>query len=188
MLSQKTPRPYRKADPRVVRYERTQQSGDYAAERLLPFLLALFLTMMMQLPIGDGTGNVPVPHLTLMLVYYWSIHRPELLPVPAVAVIGLFQDLLWGGPPGLNMIVLLVARVILSNQQALFVRQSFGVGWAGFVPVVFLAMGLTWLIVCLYYGMLVSMLPLVGYGLVTLAAYPLLGWLFGRFDRFLKPD
>ncbi len=153
---------------------------------MVPALLALVLATLTKLPLGDGTGGVPMPHLTLMLVYYWSIHRPELLPMPVVVGIGLYQDLIWGGPPGLNMLVLLIAQVILSNQQSLFTRRDFIVGWMGFVPVTVLAMGLSWIVASLYYGVIAPGYPLLTHGLTTLAAYPLLGWLFGRVDRVLK--
>ncbi len=152
----------------------------------VPALLALLLATLTKLPLGDGTGSVPMAHLTLILVYYWSIHRPEFLPLPVVAAIGLYQDLVWGGPPGLNMLVLLIAQVVLSNQQSLFTRRDFIVGWIGFVPVTILAMGLSWLVASLYYGVAMPGFSLLTHGLITLAAYPLLGWLFGRIDRALK--
>ena len=151
-----------------------------------PAVMAAVLILIMHLPYGDASGGVPLPHMALIVVYYWSIHRPDFLPIALVAAIGFFLDMLSGGPPGLNMLVLLIAQIVLSNQQVLFVRQSFAVGWLGFVPITALAMLLSWIIASLYYGDLLSAMPVIAQGLVTLAAYPLFGWIFGWIDKMIK--
>src|SRR3546814_2837019 len=46
------------------------------------------------LPILRIAGLSPiVPALALIGVFFWSVHRPDLMPIWAVFVIGLFQDL-----------------------------------------------------------------------------------------------
>ncbi|WP_281301942.1 MULTISPECIES: rod shape-determining protein MreD [unclassified Iodidimonas] len=168
--------------------ERTGGFGLALLRSFGPAVIAAVLIIIMHLPYGDASGGVPLPHMALIVVYYWSIHRPDLLPIGLVAAIGFFLDMLSGGPPGLNMLVLMIAQIVLSNQQALFVRQSFAVGWLGFVPVMFLAMLLSWIIASLYYGVNLSAMPVIAQGLVTLAAYPLFGWIFGWFDKMIKAD
>lgn len=150
-----------------------------------PMLLGVVLALCSLMPLGDATGSLPAPHLTLVHVYYWSIHRPQLVPPLAVAVLGLFQDLLWGGPPGLNMLVLLAAQSVLSNQQALFTRRSFAVGWGAFITVAAIAAAVSWIVGSLYYDGQAALRPLVEQALLTIAVYPLLGWVFGRIDRIL---
>lgn len=155
-------------------------------ENTAPMALAFLLAILTQLPFGDGGGNVPAPHLTLMLVYYWSLHRPDCVPPIAVAALGLFQDLLWGGPPGLNMLVLLIVQIVLSNQQAVFTRQSFLVGWVGFLPVLAIVMPVSYAIASLYHMTLLPAGPLLGHAALSFAAYPLAGWLFGKIEHMLK--
>ncbi|GAB4130469.1 MAG: rod shape-determining protein MreD [Rhodothalassiaceae bacterium] len=151
----------------------------------VPVALGFLLAILTQLPFGDGSGNVPVPHVSLMLVFYWTIHRPECVPMPAVAALGLFQDLLWGGPVGLSMLVLLGVRVALADQQPVFARQSFLVGWAAFLPVLVLAMAASYVIAALYYLSPPRPGPLLAHMAATFAAYPLAGWLFGRIEHML---
>jgi len=158
------------------------RSGTKAA---MPMTLGVILALCSLLPLGNATASLPVPHFTLILVYYWSIHRPSLVPPLGVAALGLFQDLLWGGPPGLNMLVLLTAQSVLSNQQALFTRRSFAVGWAAFVSVAAIATAVSWIVASLYYQGEAAVRPLVEQALLTIAAYPVLGWIFGRIDRLL---
>lgn len=150
-----------------------------------PVLLGVVLAFAGMLPIGSATAAIPAPHFTLIHVHYWSIHRPHLVPLPAVAGIGLLQDLVWGGPPGLNMLVLLTAQAVLSNQQALFTRRSFTVGWMAFIVVVAIAAAVSWSIASLYYDGEAALRPVIEQALLTIAAYPPVGWIFGRIDRLL---
>jgi len=39
--------------------------------------------------------------LALAAIYFWALVRPDLMPPRAVLIIGLLEDLLSGGPPGL---------------------------------------------------------------------------------------
>jgi len=152
-----------------------------------PFMLAAALLLISAAPLGQAQAALPTPHFTLILVYYWSIHRPELAPLPAVAALGLLQDLLWAQPPGLTALILLLVHTVLSNQQAFFARRSFLVGWAAFLPVA-LASGLAvWALSCAYEGRLLSPTPAVAQSMVTLLAFPLLGWCLGRLDRYIGP-
>ncbi|RMD90638.1 MAG: rod shape-determining protein MreD, partial [Alphaproteobacteria bacterium] len=108
----------------------TLKATGRALRAAAPLALATALVILTQIPIGSATAAVPAPNWPLMLVFYFSIHRPRLVPPAGVALVGLFQDFLWGGPPGLNMLLLLLAQMVLSNQQAHFVRLPFLFGWA----------------------------------------------------------
>jgi len=110
---------------------------------------------------------------------------PHLVPPLAVAGLGLLQDLMWGGPPGLNMLVLLSAQAVLTNQQALFTRRSFTLGWAAFMAVMAFTATVSWAIASLYYEGEAALRPLIEQALLTIAAYPPVGWIFGRIDRLL---
>ncbi len=151
----------------------------------VPLTLAFLLAILTQIPLGSASAGTPAPNWTLMLVFYFSIHRPSLVPPVAVALVGLFQDFLWGGPPGLNLLILLIAQMVLSDQQAFFVRRSFLVGWLGFVTVAAIAMALSWLAGSLYYGEFLGLRPLAVQTASSVVAYPVAGWVFGRIDGML---
>lgn len=166
-----------------MRGERATATG--LAKAATPIALALLLAVATLLPVGDAVAAIAAPHAVLVLVWYWSIHRPELLPLPALAAAGLFQDLLWGGPPGLNMLILLAVRIVLADQQTIFRNLTFAAGWAGFAAVAGLAAALSWAAGSLYYAEAMPVRPMLAQGSLTVAVYPLLGWLFGRIDRRL---
>ena len=64
------------------------------------------------------------PNFALMAVYYWALHRPSLLPIGAVFLIGLLQDFLSGGFIGQNAAILLVVYIIAVSQARFFYGKS----------------------------------------------------------------
>ncbi|RMD90941.1 MAG: hypothetical protein D6807_00770 [Alphaproteobacteria bacterium] len=84
------------------------------------------------------------------------------------------------------MLLLLLAQMVLSNQQAHFVRLPFLFGWAAFLLVAGIAMILSWIVASLYYGQVMSGAPLLLQALLTVGAYPVAGWVFGRLDAVLE--
>ena len=56
-----------------------------------------------------------VPALALVAVYYWAVHRPSLMPAWVVFLIGLFQDLLSGGPVGVGILSLLLVFALVES-------------------------------------------------------------------------
>ena len=65
---------------------------DRGLRGLCPFVLTIGLVLVSVLPIlAPGTGPI-TPALTLMAVYFWSVHRPDLLPIAATFVVGVVQE------------------------------------------------------------------------------------------------
>src|SRR6185312_3601712 len=68
---------------------------------MMPLLLAIGLVLLVNLPVSLTGRLLPAPVLALAAVYYWVLVRPDLMPPPAVFIVGLLEDVLSGGPPGL---------------------------------------------------------------------------------------
>ena len=149
----------------------------------VPLLLTLGLVMatVVSSPIPD---LAPVtPSLSVMAVYYWSIYRPDLLPAAAVFLIGLMQDILSGGPPGMMALVLLLVHGVVVSQRQVFVGKSFLVGWWGFAIVAIGAAGLSWLVASAWFGVFLRPRPVAYQAALTIALYPLVAWLFRRLHQ-----
>src|SRR3546814_21027658 len=66
-----------------------------------------------------------MPAFALMAVYYWAVVRPNMFPVYAVFLIGLFTDLLSAGPIGLWCFVYVVTYAIVLTQRFLANNAPF---------------------------------------------------------------
>src|SRR5271169_3828826 len=87
---------------------------------LLPVLMSLFLVVLVNLPLSVTGGLVPAPLLALAPVYFWSLVRPDLMPPLAALGIGLFEDLLSGGAPGVWAGGFLAAYALADRQRDSF--------------------------------------------------------------------
>ncbi|MFK7840120.1 MAG: rod shape-determining protein MreD [Bdellovibrionales bacterium] len=86
-----------------------------------------------------------VPFLT-MIVFYWSIHRPSIIPTFAAFILGLLLDILSGAPLGFNAMILLFLQWAMTDQRAFLSAQSFPMIWLIFSLVQTAIMILQWFV------------------------------------------
>jgi rod shape-determining protein MreD len=160
---------------------------DLLARNLLPAALTLLMLIIgstpLQIPYFQPVGQ----GLVMISVYYWAIHRPGLLPAPAVFAIGLIGDLMGAAPLGLGTLILLLVYAVACSQRRLFHGQPFLVVWWGFMVIAAGAMALGWVLASILAGAAIKLQPVIFAYLMTLALYPALADLFARAQRaFLR--
>ncbi len=158
---------------------------DIIARSLSPLAITLLLIMLGMIPLQIPNIAPVIPALALIAVYYWAVHRPELMTVWAIFLIGLFHDLLSGGHIGVGILALLLVHIIVDTQRRIFARSSFQALWVLFAPVAAAAMYLMWLLNCLMQGEFLEVGPVLFQYLTTVAAYPCLAWLFAQAQKVL---
>ena len=160
---------------------------DGTALNLAPFAFTVLLIMVSMVPLRIPNLAPVMPALGLIAVYFWLVHRPDLMPAWVVFVIGLVQDLLSGGALGVGVFVLLVVYATLAGQRGFFTRSSFFLIWLTFLPVAAGAFMLTWLFNSLIADTALDPGPALFQYLTTVAFYPCVAWVFLRAQRaFLK--
>lgn len=70
--------------------------------------------------------------LLLMVIYFWSIYRPTILPVWLVFIMGGLVDILVMTPLGFNMVILLIVQRFVISQRRFLMAQPFMLLWLGF--------------------------------------------------------
>lgn len=159
------------------------QRIDRAGRNLAPIAVTVFLVLVGMVPLRLPLYAPVAPALALMAVYYWSIHRPDLLRPSAVFLIGLLQDLLSGSPLGLNALVLLAVHWVVLNQRRYFLTGTFALMWFGFGLVVLGAAFLQWAAHSSLNATLLRFDTALGQAMLTLALFPMFAWLFVRIHR-----
>ena len=154
----------------------------------VPALAALVAVVLAVMPVGIPRFAEVTPFLALIVVFYWSVYRPDLLPVWAVFLLGLCQDLLTGAPTGLAALVLVLVHGLAVSQRRVLLGQTFAVEWAGFLLAASGAAVLAWLLSSLWHTALVAPMPFAIQALVTVALYPLGAWLLAQAARYARPD
>jgi len=150
---------------------------------LTPAFLAAFAVALANLPVSFTNGILPPPLLGLAVVYFWTLLRPDLVPPVLVLAIGLFEDLLSGGQPGLWAVGYLAAYALTDRQRDAFAGLS---GWGvmvGFSAVMFGAASVVYIGGSLVYWRFAPVQPLLIQALITVIFYPLMAVILGLVHR-----
>lgn len=150
---------------------------------LLPFVIGVACVLLSFVPLGSIVGLQVAPLYALIVVYFWSLHQPDILPPYAIFVIGLFYDLLSFGPIGLWAVTFLVTYGFVQSQRMVLLGRPFVMVWFGFVITAAMAGSLAWGMACLYNGTWISAWPVVKQILATILVFPVFVMLFSWASR-----
>ena len=94
--------------------------GGRILSALLPLLCGLLAVLISNLPLSLTNGLVPAPLFGLVPVYFWCLVRPDLMTPAAVFVIGLLEDVVAGGPPGVWTLSFVITYGVIDRQRDAF--------------------------------------------------------------------
>lgn len=94
---------------------------------LVPLLCGLIGVFLSNIPIALVGGLVPAPLLGLVPVYYWCLVRPDLMTPACAFAIGMLQDIMSGGPPGIWTLSFVVTYAVVARYRDAFAGLA---GWA----------------------------------------------------------
>ena len=155
------------------------------ARGVLPFLSVLLLICIDLAPLPSPSPTAIAPLLCLCGIFFWSIHRPDLLGNGLVFVLTIVLDATAGLPLGLTALALFATRLVLLAPPRFLVGRSFLVIWACFCPAVVLLLTLRWLLASLYFQHVFAFRPTAFVMLLTVAAYPLVSLLLALLQPSL---
>ena len=144
----------------------------------MPAFLGVLLVLLSTIPFYIPGYGPTAANLVLMAVFYWAVHRPDLLSPVTVFLIGLLQDILIGMPPGMNAFVLLLVRTIAVSQGRVFRGRSFIILWWGFGIVAVASAFVVWALSMIYAFTLIDPLPGLFQAGMTTALFPFLAGVF----------
>lgn len=156
------------------------QRLDSFSRHLVPLTLTLLLVILAVIP-THAPGLVRIgPMLSLISVYYWTVHRPDLMGYGTAFTVGLLEDMLSGTPLGPGALSLLLTQAIVVSQYRFFNAKPFVATWWAFGLVAAGAAAVKWLMVSAVVGVLAEPeAPFYAY-LMTVAFYPVVAWALAR--------
>lgn len=159
------------------------QRLDMAGRAIAPMTITAGLALVAMVPVQVPFWQPVAPLLPLMSVYYWAIHRPDLMSLWALFLLGVIQDLLAGTPIGLTSLTYLLCHGFVVSQSGFFLANSFVLLWFGFVVVVFSAEVLQWLVFSALHTQVLRAGAALFQALLTLGLFPVFAWAFTRVHR-----
>ena len=162
-----------------------RQPADSLPARILPIASLLMASLLPLLPVPLPGSLALSPALPLMVAYHWTIYCPELLPAPALFAVGMMEDLLAGGLPGVTALVLLLCREAVLRYRRHFVDRPFVFVWGGFAVTAGAATALAWGVNSLFDLSLLDVRGTLARAALTIALFPGMSFLLGRTQRAL---
>lgn len=160
---------------------------DTLARQLTPFLLTMASVLIAVLPLQLPNVGMTAPVWPVMAVFYWSLYRPDLMPAPAVFVIGLMLDTLSGAPVGISAVAFLFVHGIVTAQRRFFYGKPYAIVWLGFALIAAAALTLSWLLASIWHGTILGTRIIAFQYLLTVGCFPVLSWALFAWQRlFLR--
>jgi rod shape-determining protein MreD len=142
-----------------------ERTGNIMGGRLLssitPVALSIVGLLIASFPVSFLGGLVPAPLFVFMPLYFWAMVRPDLMTPFWAFALGVLQDLLSGGPPGIWAASFLAAYFLIDRQRDMLAGLS-GIGAiAGFAVATLTACLSAYVIFALYHWHLPPPAPLL---------------------------
>ncbi|MCP5412955.1 MAG: rod shape-determining protein MreD [Alphaproteobacteria bacterium] len=159
---------------------------------LVPLFCGLVFAFVANIPVSLASGQVPPPLLALVPVYFWCLVRPDLMSPAAAFAIGLMEDVLSGGPPGIWTLSFVLTYVLVARQRDSFASLSGLAAVVGFTSAAAFCCFIAWLTVGVLNWHLPPLSPIVGELVMTVLFYAptamLVGWLHHRLVGPLRSE
>ena len=152
---------------------------------LVPFGLAIIGTVLANFPISFTNGFLPAPLFGLMPVYFWGLLRPDLMPPWAALLVGLTEDLLSGGAPGIWAVSFVVCYIFVDRQRdSLAALAGYG-AILGFATALLVATGTAYATIAIYYWHLPPFAPVIVAAALNVLWYVPAAWFMYKMQHYI---
>ncbi|WGW03884.1 rod shape-determining protein MreD [Tropicibacter oceani] len=111
--------------------------GHIWAMRAAYLALALLVMFMHLLPLQTTPRHFAGPDLLVALTFAWALRRPDYVPALLIAGVMLLADMLFGRPPGLWALLVLVASEWLKRRDRRMRDTTFVAEWLTVAMILF---------------------------------------------------
>ena len=130
-------------------------------------------------------GLVPTPLLGLVPVYFWCLVRPDLMTPAVTLAIGLLEDIVSGGPPGVWTLSFVLTYALVARQRDSFAGLSGLVAVLGFAAAAAFACACAWITVAALHGRPPLFAPIFSELAMTVLFYVPATFVIGVIHRHL---
>jgi rod shape-determining protein MreD len=166
--------------------------GNRFTAAVIPVSFAFLGVLIANVPVSFLGGIVPAPLLGLMPLYFWCLVRPDLMPPFWALVIGVLEDLLSGGPPGVWAVAFVATYALLDRQRDMFAGLSGFGAMMGFATAAAFSCATAYLVVAVYYWRIPPLAPVMGELSMSVIFYLpvviVLGFVHRRFVGPMRSD
>lgn len=147
----------------------------------LPLFLLFFISLN-----GNSIINFELFSINLhyILVYYWTLKKPDILGYGFIFLSGIISDVVFGFPLGINALTLLFIAGTAAYVRVVTVNINLINDWISFIPAIFIA-NFVYFISLYFSDYSIDYVHLFKNSIFTFAFYPILWAIFSAFSRFI---
>jgi rod shape-determining protein MreD len=147
---------------------------DAAGRRLFPAVTTLLVVAVLALPLGLPGAPELQQVAALILVWFWSLHRPMSMPASAAFLAGLACDLLGPAPLGIAALTLVATHGAALRLRTPLLRRGLFIAWLAFIALAACVFAAQWVLTALLEFRLVPAAPALFEWALAAGLYPLL--------------
>ena len=103
---------------------------------LIPLILLFFISLNGNSVVNFNFFSVNIHYI---LIYYWTLRKPESLGYGFIFLSGIISDVVLGLPLGINALTLLFIAAVASYVRVVTVRINLINDWVSFIPALVIA-------------------------------------------------
>lgn len=149
---------------------------------LIPLLILFYIAF-------NGNSTISFKFITIniqyILVYYWTLRKPETLGYGFIFLAGVVNDVIFGLPLGINALTLLVIASVATYVRLVTVRITLINDWISFVPALILA-NFAYFVSLYFSNYNIDYYLLFLSSLFTFIFYPILWVIFSLIQQLMK--
>jgi len=148
----------------------------------IPLLILFYIAFNGNSTIGFKFITINIQYI---LVYYWTLRKPETLGFGFIFLAGLVNDVIFGSPLGINALTLLVIASVATYVRLVTVRITLINDWISFIPALLLA-NFAYFISLYFSSYSIDYFLLFLSSLFTFIFYPILWVIFLLIQKLMK--
>lgn len=153
-----------------------------------PIAMAVLALFFMMVPFKIPHYSFIKPEFLLSIIYFWAVHKPENLGNGKVFLLGLFSDLFEGTPIGITSLTFVVTFATASQLRRFIINRPFIVSFWGLAIIGLGAFFIKWFLVSSSCNQFLPLKEMFISYLLTLAFYPVIGWLGAKAHAAILRD
>ena len=138
---------------------------------IIPVSLGILGVFIAGLPVSVLGGLVPPPLLALMPIYFWCLVRPDLMTPAWAFMIGVLEDIISGGPPGVWAAAFVATYAVIDRQRDAFAGLAGFGAMLGFATGALVSCTTAYTIVAVYFWRIPPLAPVMSELAMTVLFY-----------------
>lgn len=137
-------------------------------------LLALLGLLITFVPLKLTGIHQIMPSLEILILFYWAIYRPNLLPIWFLFILGIIADSVMGTPLGASALTYIILYSILKKYRRLLGVETFMIIWGMCMAIMLPTILAKWFFISLFMGRFELSEALIFQWLLTIITYPVI--------------